>query len=233
MAFIVHGGDIVDDGHRLNHWLNFLEASQPYVRSVPFLPTMGNHDVYGQGRDWFGQFFPYPQEGSPETGVYSVGYGSLRLFVLNSEAERSSMECQAAWLRAEVTAAEEPWLVAVLHRAPYNSNPLRGPDASATVFAPVLEELGIDIVLTAHDHVYMRTKPMYAGEPAFGPQGTVYITGGVAGTKFYPGQSFSYTDVLYAANVPTYVIITAAESRLEGTAWNPDGDKVDSWFLTR
>ncbi len=233
MAFILHGGDIVDDGHQLNQWLNFLEASQPFLRSTPFVPAMGNHDVYGQGRNWFGQFFPYPQEGAPETAVYSLGYGSLRLFVLNSEADRSSMERQAAWLREEVKAAEEPWLAAVLHRAPYNSNPLRSPDASAAVFAPVLEELGMDLVLTAHDHVYMRTKPMYEGEPASGQPGTVYVTGGVAGKKFYPGQSFSYTDVLYAEDVPTYVMITAAESRLEGTAWNLDGEKVDSWSLTK
>lgn len=55
--FVMHGGDMVDDGAVLNEWNQFWQASSIYTSSVPSAYAMGNHDVKGEEstfspKDW-------------------------------------------------------------------------------------------------------------------------------------------------------------------------------------
>jgi LysM repeat protein len=76
------------------------------------------------------------------------------------------------------------------------------PNGVREVVAPLFNELGIDLVLQGHDHIYARTKPIKAGEAtevqkvvkdydgqqveySVNPDGTIYLIPNTAGPKVY------------------------------------------------
>ncbi|RKJ07840.1 hypothetical protein D7X33_50285, partial [Butyricicoccus sp. 1XD8-22] len=117
--------------------------------------------------------------------------------MLNSEFGVQDMEQQQQWIRDEVESSTKEWTIVMFHRPPYKSNPLTGQNATATTFSPLLEELGVDLVLNGHDHAYMRTHPMKDGIPQPEGEGTIYVIGGSAGPKFYPVEKNDYVNVQF------------------------------------
>ncbi|MBU8642155.1 metallophosphoesterase [Virgibacillus pantothenticus] len=233
--FSVHGGDIVEEGNRLAQWDEFLTASEGLVNKVPFMAVMGNHDVYGNGENTYKTLFPYPKNGpkGKENFVYSFDYGNVRFIMLNSEFGVKDMEEQQAWIKEEVKNSDKLWNIAVFHRPPYKSNPKRGTDATIETFAPVLEGVGVDLVLTGHDHAYMRTYPMKGGKPQKDGKGTPYIIGGSAGPKFYPGEKQEYVDVLYAEEKQVYTSLAVNKNEIKVEAYTTDNELVDSHTFTK
>ncbi|MBM7714993.1 LPXTG-motif cell wall-anchored protein [Bacillus thermophilus] len=233
--FAVHGGDIVEEGNKLAQWNDFLTASEGLVRKVPFMSVMGNHDVYGDGENTYKTLFPYPKNGpkGKENFVYSFDYGNVRFIMLNSEFGIKDMEEQQEWIKEEIANSDKLWNIAVFHRPPYKSNPKRGTDATIETFAPVLEGLNVDLVLTGHDHAYMRSYPMKDGKPQKDGTGTSYIIGGSAGPKFYPGEKHDYVDVLYAENKQVYTSLAVNKNEIKIEAYTTDNELIDSHTLTK
>lgn len=235
-SFIVHAGDIVDDGKDFREWQYFLNASQQAFSSLPFMAVMGNHDVYGNGERTFKTLFPYPLT-SPkgmEGYTYFFDYGNARFIMLNTEFGANNMRSQVKWLETQVKAAGNRWTIVVMHRSPYASNPLGGGSGNAkSIFTPVFERLGVDLVLSGHDHAYMRTKPMKNGAPSKDGTGTRYIIGGSAGPKFYPAKAHAYTKKLYDTDVQIISNITVERNQLKGEVINLNGKIVDKFAIIK
>lgn len=77
--------------------------------------------------------------------------------------------------------SDQPWKIVSFHRPPYHTHSSRENKEIREAWSPVFDELGIDLVLTGHDHTYMRTWPLVDGEIA--SEGTIYVIGGVAGPR--------------------------------------------------
>ncbi|MDG5472542.1 metallophosphoesterase [Jeotgalibacillus sp. ET6] len=231
--FMLHGGDVVENGNLLKEWDHFFDASKGLISKIPFMATLGNHDVYGEGEETFRSNFQYPKNGpeGEEEFVYAYDYGDAQFLVLNSEASNESVERQSKWLKEMVEASDQQWQIVMFHRPPYLSNPLRGSDRTLEIFAPVIEEAKVDFVLSGHDHNYMRTFPMQNGEPA--EEGTVYITGGSAGPKFYPGEKYEYADKLFSEDVQLFSAFTVSEDKVTLEVTTVDGRTVDSGTWTK
>ncbi|MBS4209459.1 fibronectin type III domain-containing protein [Bacillus sp. FJAT-50079] len=233
--FALHSGDIVEDGSQLSQWEYFLNAAQELTTKIPLLSVLGNHDVYGDGANMYNKLFPNPQNGpeGKQGFVYSFDYGDARFIMLNSEFGVSDMKEQQEWIRQEVENSDKHWTIAMFHRSPYASNPLRGRDATAETFSPILEELGVDLVLTGHDHAYMRSYLMKDGQPQLDGQGTQYIIGGSAGPKFYPAESYDYVDVLYDTDKQIFTSITVDGEEIKGEVYTIDNELVDTFTLEK
>lgn len=55
------------------------------------------------------------------------------------------------------------WIMVTMHKGPYNtSNYATVPAGKRKVLAPVLQNLGIELVLKDHKHIYSRSKPINA-----------------------------------------------------------------------
>ena len=78
---------------------------------------------------------------------------------------------------------EQPWKILVTHKPPYFTNPFGGNAIMKEKLPPVVDELGIDIVFSGHDHSYGRTKKLKDGKED--PNGTVYVVAGTTGQKHY------------------------------------------------
>ena len=121
----------------------------------------------------------------------------------------------------------------MFHRPAYKSNPLTGTNATAQTFAPVLEEMGVDVVLNGHDHAYMRTHAMKDGQVQANGEGTVYVIGGSAGPKFYPVEDNDYVNVQYDTDKQVFTSIAIEGKQLKGEVYTIDNELVDSFVLEK
>lgn len=88
------------------------------------------------------------------------------------------------------------------------------------------------MVLSGHQHVYMRTKPLQEGTIQPDGQGIVYVMGN-AGTKYYgPGPDYDYM-AEQLAWVSNYQVIEIDGDTLTITAKDADGQVIDSYTLVK
>ncbi|CAM3592819.1 metallophosphoesterase [Erysipelothrix urinaevulpis] len=229
--FLLHAGDIVEEGNRLDQWDMFLKCQDQ--TNLPLMSVMGNHDVYGQGTKTYNTLVQNPKNGPKEfkNSVYYQDYGDVRFIVLNSEVGVQGMQKQVEWLKETVTTNPNPWTIVSFHRSPYKANPKRPDDATMKIFAPVLEALDVDLVLTGHDHSYLRTYPLKDGKPQ--EQGPIYIIGGSSGPKFYPGENQDYSDVTFAKEKQLASNITVSKTELKLEAFTHEGEVIDEFKLSK
>ena len=236
--FVMHGGDIVDNGGALNEWNRFWEASSIYATSVPSAQAIGNHDVKSEGKDVFTRGTGFPDNGpdSQKKYAYSFDTGNAHFVVLNSEATEENMIKQAEWLEADLAKSKKKWKVAMFHRPAYHTEAGRDKliEYTQTYFAPILEKQGVDLVLVGHDHVYARTYPMKQGQPLKnGERGTLYLDGGASGWKFYDGTKYDYLDFVFDDNVAVYSAIEIGQDRIQIQARTENGDLVDDHTIVK
>jgi hypothetical protein len=132
--------------------------------------TRGNHewDGGGSGLTYY-QAFTLPtaaEAGGVPSGTeayYSFDHGNVHFICLDAYgSDRSATGAMATWLRADLLATAQEWIVAFWHHPPYS----RGShDSDVEVelvemrqnLVPILEEGGVDLVLSGHSHSYERT----------------------------------------------------------------------------
>ncbi len=214
-AFVIHGGDVVDDGSNEGMWKSLLNFSAAGLTSTTIAPAAGNHEATGNA---FVNHFNLELNGPTAGGTYySFDYSNAHFVTLNTneDAVQNLSQTQLDWLKADVTKAREngaDWVILNLHKGPYTTaNHLDDQDIKAMrkVLVPLIDELDIDLVLQGHDHILARTKvlsydqngtecaspvettkitEMKGGkriEYALSPEGTIYFLPNTAGVKHY------------------------------------------------
>ncbi|MCU6796935.1 S-layer homology domain-containing protein [Paenibacillus sp. WQ 127069] len=228
--FLLLSGDIVDVGYSQAHWERWFEAAKDKLPGLNMVPTLGNHDVLKTGTKNFRAQFQLPQNGpaGEKELAYSFDYGSVHLAVLNSEG---SLSAQAAWLREDMMASELPWKIVAFHRSPYQSHAARASLDVKDAWTPIFDEAGVDLVLTGHDHAYMRSWPLYKGQNVAEGEGTTYVIGGTAGPKFYDMGDYPWMKVKFDDNTQIFSAVTVAKADLTFKVTARDGSSVDSFTI--
>ncbi|MCU6713095.1 phosphodiester glycosidase family protein [Paenibacillus sp. J5C_2022] len=201
--FIVHGGDLVEDGFRENEWNMWFGAAEEELMSTTVVPVVGNHEVTGtRHNEDFLAHFNHPQNGidSLKGTNFSFDYGNAHFVVLNSEYD---FEEQRDWLREDLAATDKLWKFVAFHRGPFGS--MYDSEHIRNVWTPIFDEFGVDVVMNGHDHVYLRTYPMKAMQPVNDGEGTVYIVGGSTGPKFYDVVERYWQHVTFDEDTQIYV----------------------------
>ena len=208
--FIVNLGDYVNDNTN-DEWdwyfKNFAFANDAYTG----VPVAGNHDgniTNKLNTFCFGNTFCLDDSAnaSLEGVYYSFDYGNAHFAVLNTNDMYPMSQAQRNWLRNDMSNSDAAWKILLMHRSLYSAGKnINKPDTVVMrdVLLPIIDELNIDLVLSGHDHMYMRTAPVkgdkrteqhttvtevFNGEStefAVDPDGTVYIIPSTAGTKRY------------------------------------------------
>lgn len=266
-GFIVHAGDMVDHGDNLNQWKYFLNGSADTLMSAALMPAAGNHEAMGSYALDLNFALPESEAQDTVSGYYySFDYNNAHFIMLNTnelDSVRGLTGDQLKWLKSDALASDADWKAVVLHKAVY-SNGSHYDDmeikALRRQLASLMPELGIDIVLQGHDHVYLRTAPMIANaveNAATGsvnrggfdyisyeePQGTLYAITATSGVKFYTAKSNSLTDKLFprAASIidagsPMFAGIRMVGNKLFYDAYLQNGDtfdRVDSFAISK
>ncbi|WP_308800030.1 DUF2341 domain-containing protein [Agromyces silvae] len=170
--FMVHSGDLVEQGAREQDWIDLLGSARDTLLNTTIAPAAGNHE---EADDSFTDHFTLEAPNGQDTrrgAYYSFGYNDAHFMVLNTNEDGATnqqgaqaiSDAQVEWLRQDALAAREAgakWLVLSLHKGPYTTaNHLDDWDVVAMrkVLMPVIDEVGVDLVLQGHDHVMSRTK---------------------------------------------------------------------------
>jgi len=171
--FIITGGDNVSTG---DDYSNIDELYGDYISDTisenHFWPALGNHDYTDppNGLADYLEFFTLPGN----ERYYSFVRAGIHFFVLNSESAepdgRNITSVQHEWLRVQAAISTVKWKIAIVHKAPYGiGNHAPGNSTMRWDY----KDLGLDLVMSGHDHNYAR----------FEVDGFPYLVAGTGGAK--------------------------------------------------
>lgn len=229
--FLLHTGDIVEDGYKENEWNLWFKYAQEQLLKTTIVSVVGNHEVTGPNKnDYFLAHFNHPQNGINKLkgSSYSFDHKDVHIAVLNSEYE---FEAQQEWLRQDLAATKKKWKLVAFHRGPYGS--VYDTEHIRKQWAPVMDEYKVDLVLNGHDHVYMRSHPM-RGEKIVGDgEGTTYVIAGSSGPKFYAIFDRYWQKVMDDEKTQIYTAVEVEGNELKFVAKTKTGRVVDQFVLTK
>ena len=185
--FMVHAGDMVDKGFLEEQWNYWFDEAQKHFLNTTLVSAIGNHEVMGTKENGdFLAHFNQPGNGldSLKGTNFSFDYKDVHFIMLNSEYQ---LEEQKKWLQQDLANNTKKWTVAMFHRGPYGS--IYDSAEVRDLWAPVLEESGVDLVLNGHDHIYIRSYPMMNNQIAAEGKGTTYVVAGSSGLNSTPTRS--------------------------------------------
>jgi 3',5'-cyclic AMP phosphodiesterase CpdA len=136
-------------------------------------------------------------------------------------------DAQRNWIYNDITSSDAQWKVLLLHRAAYSAGKnINKPDTliMRETIIEIVDETGVDLVLSGHDHMYFRTQQV-AGDALC--EDTVYVT-----------EKFNGEDTTFAVNPEgaVYILPSTAGTKRYGVnenAINPIMDVADACFTTR
>ena len=146
-------------------------AAELFAANIPFYNSRGNHEGRGMFSYRYLDYFP---TSTGET-YYMVRQGPAAILVLDCGEDKpdsdvsyfgladydSFREKEAEWLRNTVCSEEfrsAPVKIAVLH-IPASTGGWHGNAEINRLFIPVLEEAGIDLMISGHIHRYSYSEP--------------------------------------------------------------------------
>ena len=194
--FVLHLGDVVDDGPDQKQWTDDLfKSCQPLFARVPMYPCIGNHE---KNHAFYYRYFSLPK---PEYH-YSFRYGNGEFFTVDTNKAVDADSEQYKWLDKALAASDAKWKVCYHHHPCFSSdNDDYGntEKANSTYGAPkhkaliaLYEKHNVDLVMNGHIHAYERTHPIRAGK-VDAKTGVTYVTSGGGGGKledFEPTPAF-------------------------------------------
>ncbi len=190
--FMVTLGDYTDDSTN-EEWDYNSIAFNEINRSITQVPVAGNHDGLGVW-NWFNNMFCVDTSESVQTlnGMnYSFDYGNVHFAVVNTNDFMAVSVPQLIWLKKDLMSTDADWKVVFMHKSPYSlGKDIKWPDASylQEALVSVLDDCNVDLVMSGHDHQYLRTNPLKNNK--VNDDGTVYVLAGTAGNKRYEIREF-------------------------------------------
>lgn len=238
---VLHAGDVsYAEGNALA-WREWFAMVEPVASRVPWMIAIGNHETYTASVEgpvepaFFRQRFGFPGNELWYAFDWPLANGSVHVVALDTFTQGGIPQAEIDWLAEDLAgAAGATWTIALLHEPPYSSNAAHGGSARVEdAFVPLFDAHGVDLVITAHDHSYERTRPMRGGAIADG--GTVYVVTGGGGQSLYeefeepaPAWSAARAAVYHV----THLVVT--DRAIEGRIVTTMGDAfADSFVISR
>jgi hypothetical protein len=236
----------------------------PGILKQAFLwPTLGNHDTAGSTNPPtslpYYQMFTLPTNGeaggiaSGTEDYYSFDRGNIHFVCLDSmTSDRSPTAAMATWLRNDLAATAQTWLIAFWHHPPYSKGSHDSDTESELVqmrqnILPILEDYGVDLVLTGHSHSYERsflldghygtsgtlTPSMIKDSGSGRPSGTGAYTKPSSGIAPHEGAVYAVAGSSGQASGGTlnHPAMFISLNQLGSMVLDVDGNRLDAKFL--
>lgn len=184
-AWILLGDNAYVDGTDAEYQAKFFNIyKDDLLKKFPLYPVPGNHDyrdlqsapASAQNTIAYYQNFSLPTEGeaggipSKTESYYSFDIGNVHFVALDSYGPDKKgmylyeeMGEQVEWLKKDLKANKSKWVVAYWHHPPYTMGSHDSDKEELLInlrqnLLGIVEEFGVDLVLSGHSHVYERTK---------------------------------------------------------------------------
>jgi len=233
------------------------------LRRTVLWPTLGNHDAHsadsGTQSGPYYSIFTLPKRAeagglaSGTEAYYSYDYGNIHFICLDSsDSSRSPSGAMLTWLKSDLDATDQTWVIAYWHHPPY-SHGSHNSDSESNLkdmrqnALPILEGRGVDLVLSGHSHSYERS---YLLDGHYGTSSTLTskmkLDGGDgrtdgtgAYTKDSPGMAPHEGAVYVVAGssgktdgVSSHPAMYISMSTLGSMVIDVNGSRLDAKFLT-
>ncbi|MDA3963260.1 MAG: metallophosphoesterase [Planctomycetota bacterium] len=245
------------------------------LRQTPLISTIGNHD--GRSAKSAEQSGPYydiftlptaAEAGGVASGTeayYSYDFGLVHFVCLDSyQTKRTVDGAMHRWLAQDLAANSLPWTIAFFHHPPYTKGSHDSDKEGNLIemrehFLPLLEDHGVDLVLSGHSHSYERSKLIDghygksssfddaihskdagdgdpAGDGAYttasgAHQGTVYMVAGSSGK--ISGGSLNHPAMKRSLNILGSVVLDVSTTGLDLRFLDNQGKTLDTLRLTK
>lgn len=234
LSFMIHVGDVIDESSKFNQWDATLGIMSQFnqIRSTDLVAALGNHEYMGDADGHLAKaIFNAPDNGpdADKGGTYSVDYNNMHISVLGYTDNAEILNKQLEWLKQDVQNSDKPWKILVTHKPPYYTNPSGGNALMKEKLPPVVDELGIDIVFSGHDHSYGRTKKLKAEKED--PNGTVYVIVGTTGKKHYDAVTDEKFDYVNTDNIAVSIQAKVDKDQITFTTITSDGEIIDEFTV--
>lgn len=164
-------GDNAYDSGTDAEYQRVFDCFRGIARSLPLWSCIGNHETYsGLPVPPYYDIFTLPANGeaggtpSGTEAYYSFDYANIHFVCIDSQtdASRLSGSPMLMWLKQDLAATTQKWIIAFWHHPPYSKG---SHDSDAendliemrTNVVPILEAGGVDLVLGGHSHAYERS----------------------------------------------------------------------------
>ena len=188
--WLLLGDNAYPEGTDADYQKAIFEMYPKTLATSPVWPALGNHDQKSANSATqsgvYYDIFTLPTLGeagglmSGTEAYYSFDYANIHFICLDSQdSDRTANGAQAQWLKADLAATTRDWIIAYFHHPTYTKGTHdsdkdtdsagRMNDMRANIL-PILEQGGVDLILTGHSHVYERSWLMdghYGKSPTF------------------------------------------------------------------
>lgn len=191
LAFTVSVGDAVERGYMKEPWMGLFETLRPISSRVPTFLVGGNHEYDGCFEDLrcpylerYGRTLPTPHH-------FAWTAGNARFLALDPNpyfpTDVPEDSEQRSWFLRELRSGawkQATWRFLFIHQPPYSQGwtDYHGDLPIRAMLDPLIEEHGIDFVVSGHTHDYERLTKTY------GEQKVHYIIAGGAGGGLEKGS---------------------------------------------
>ena len=169
--WLTTGDNAYRSGSNEQFQAGFFEPYKSILRNTPVWPAYGNHDA----RRWaFFDIFSLPTKAesggfaSATEHFYSFDYANIHVVMLDTQASDLDDDGEMlSWLKKDLKLNTQQWLIAVTHHPPYSKgshdsdNKWRSGgrlNETRENILPILEQAGVDLVLSGHSHMYERSE---------------------------------------------------------------------------
>lgn len=183
--WLMLGDNAYNNGTDPEYQLGLFDVYQALLRQSVLWPAIGNHDTAGLTNPpptiAYYQIFDLPQQaeaGGVASGTelyYSFNYANVHFVSLDAMVTgRTPPSAMLTWLQNDLANNQQDWLIVYWHHPPYS----KGSHDSDTEIelvemrenvVPILENYGVDLVLSGHSHAYERS---YLLDGHYGASGT-------------------------------------------------------------
>jgi hypothetical protein len=176
-VWLLLGDNAYTAGTDVEYQGSIFNAYPNQLRNWVLWPSLGNHDAgSANSRTQSGVYydiFTLPtlgQTGGEMSGTeayYSFDYANVHFIAIDSaNSDLSTNGPMYHWLKKDLAANKQDWCIAFCHHPPYTKGSHdsdRERDSGGimrdmrAVITPLLEEGGVDVLLTGHSHAYERS----------------------------------------------------------------------------
>jgi predicted phosphodiesterase len=167
--FVIHGGDMVDDGRIQTQWDSWLTLMKPLMQNSTVFGVMGNHERKGSR---YYEIFALPNNEK----WYCFDYGSCHFIILDNYELWNVGSSQYEWLEEDLQTTNKPFKIICFHEPIYCSGGHSPRTDVRAAWEPLFNKYNVNLVFQSHCHYYQRTNDI---------NGTTYIVSGGAGAPLY------------------------------------------------
>lgn len=133
-------------------YYNDLPLNGPITRGV--VSPSGNPELVKAFKSAVGAKFP-------RMSNFSFDYGNVHIACIDANPHANPLDpTLVEWLVNDIRNSTAEWKMVAYHHPGFNSSKAHYNYQQMRLLSPLLEQLGIDMVLTGHVHNYQRTKPL-------------------------------------------------------------------------